>query len=217
LRAHALWNNLPVITGESQTEELPVLVVQTHLTCADEIIRQADERGRTMARDFAAYGTTLPSLAERLAVEKEQLEMQKDLLEAQFDELHRQTTQTEVQAAAEEKIVLKSVPPDLVGTTLKDTVDNLAAEVGAFRARAPVEVVPAALLERMEKFPDRAWDQPGTDAQRAVAFLDFLIEQPGKLLERFRKLVHPLADFISGYPAGARLLKFVGIDRGRNL
>lgn len=169
-----------------------------------------------MARDFVTYGTTLPTLVERLALEKEQLQIQKDLLEDQFDGLQQQLNDQEGTSNQKRKNFLKSVPPNVRGETLEETVSNLLTEVDALRARPPKEIVPPALLERMEAHEDRSWDSAGTDdASRAVAFLDFLIEQPKKLLERFRELVRPIVEVIGHYPAAEKLLRFVKLGRYR--
>jgi hypothetical protein len=79
-----------------------------------------------------------------------------------------------------------------------------------------VEEVARVLLDRMEKSDSKdKWDTGGSATSRASAFLSWLENEPKRLMSKFKSLVYPLADFIRGYPAGEKLLKFVGIGKNR--
>jgi len=83
-------------------------------------------------------------------------------------------------------------------------------------ATTDAEEIAKAVLERMEQNKDKQiWDKEGSTVDRVTAFLDYLENEPKRLMAKFRQLVAPLAKFISGYAVGEKLLKFVGIDLDR--
>jgi len=129
----------------------------------------------------------------------------------QLDELNSQ--------AGKLKAILRPSP----GESLVEASERLVevADLDSERKKAAGRAIPedvqeaaSLLLDRMEKSESKEkWDTGGSTATRAAAFIEWLENEPKHLMEKFRKLVSPLSDFISGYSQGRALLKFVGIGK----
>jgi len=80
--------------------------------------------------------------------------------------------------------------------------------------KAVSKQLPSSVLERLDRSSERQeWDRGGTDTDRLLAFIDWLEDSKKALLTQIIELVLPLRDFIEGYPAGKKILKFLGISK----
>lgn len=207
-----------------------------------EIARNSEKKGHEMGKSYLQYGSTVPTLAERLAVDKQrlqkalleqaetiaELESQKEdevgALSGNVKEIARLKTEaTAIKAERDSNArQLRQLNSELshVAVMLKpkpgESVAAAASRVAAASVTDDVSRIAQAVLEKMDKSESKEkWHKGGSRADQAVAFLDWLEGEPARLLEKFKKLVKPIVPTIKNWPPAKELLRYLQFGKSK--
>ena len=204
-----------------------------------ELDRKAHEI--VVQHEAAKKAEQLARETQRAAEEERQhTAVEKRNWQDRLDEQSERITELEIELAAVidkppvEKIVERKVikeipviPPGLLHQHAealqkeKLAAEKIAAELYLERKKASdrsvspdVQAVAQVLLDRMEKCQNKdKWKTFGSTASQASSFLDWLENEPKRLMEIFKQLVRPIAKVMQDWSDAKPLLKFVGLGR----
>lgn len=195
-----------------------------------EVQHEAAKKAEQLARETQRAAE---EQRQHMAVEKrnwqDRLDEQSEQIEKLEAELSAAIDKPPVEKIVERKVIkeIPVIPPGLLHQHAEElqkerlAAEKIAAELDVVRKKVAgpavppeVQAVAQVLLDRMEKCQNRdKWETAGSTASRATSFLDWLENEPKRLMEKFKQLVKPIAAVMKDWPQAKPLLKFVGLGK----
>lgn len=216
--------------------------VEAGAFAAAEILRL--QKGETLAvaakrivaeRDLAITGQLADRLAAETRMAEEKLALQAERIvevEGELSAVRQILAPTDdegIVAAARRIVKLASKPPvEIIGecevnAVIPSEVERAHTSEGQSEAElqaatSEVQQVARVLIQRMNLCDRKSeWDNPvESPGRRATAFLNWLQDEPKRLMEKFRKLAAPMISLVHNYPQAKRLVQFFGFGKSKD-